>query len=212
MPNASLPCSVGPSNQPLGPEAANDDAGRHGEEIPRPDDSSRQTDPKHSLTNSTASPRPSPDRSERVMSHRSSVPPTPAARTTRAAILVVALACLLAVIPGVQTRATAADLIGHDISWANCPIDEGGYGLPTPPSSSKFVIIGLTKGLAFGENPCLGSQVTWATDNSKPAQAYTVATYRRRPSSARTGRPGRSAAPRRSVSSPTSGTPRASSR
>ena len=47
MPNASLPCSVGPSNQPLGPEAANDDAGRHGEEIPRPDDSSRQTDPKH---------------------------------------------------------------------------------------------------------------------------------------------------------------------
>lgn len=111
------------------------------------------------------------------MSHRSSVPPTPAARTTRAAILVVALACLLAVIPGVQTRATAADLIGHDISWANCPIDEGGYGLPTPPSSSKFVIIGLTKGLAFGENPCLGSQVTWATDNSKPAQAYTVATY-----------------------------------
>ncbi len=46
-----------------------------------------------------------------------------------------------------------------------------------PPSDTKFVIIGLTKGLAFTRNPCLQSQVEWATSRSKPTQAYGMATY-----------------------------------
>lgn len=72
--------------------------------------------------------------------------------------------------------AQAADLFGHDVSWPQCPAP-GGYGLPMPPSSTQFVIIGLTKGLAFTENPCLASQVQWVTSRSKPAHAYGMATY-----------------------------------
>ena len=46
-----------------------------------------------------------------------------------------------------------------------------------PPTDTKFVIIGLTKGLAFTSNPCLASQVQWATSRSKPSHAYGMATY-----------------------------------
>ncbi|MGO4385642.1 FG-GAP-like repeat-containing protein [Specibacter sp. RAF43] len=73
--------------------------------------------------------------------------------------------------------AQAASRSGHDISWPQCSTAEGGYGLPLPPASSQFVIIGLTKGLAFTENPCLAAQVSWAQTNSKPAQAYTMAGF-----------------------------------
>ena len=47
----------------------------------------------------------------------------------------------------------------------------GGFGLPLPPASSQFVVVGLTKGLPFTENPCLASQVAWARTNGKPSEA-----------------------------------------
>ncbi|MHA7304630.1 FG-GAP repeat domain-containing protein [Arthrobacter sp. TMN-49] len=73
--------------------------------------------------------------------------------------------------------AQAATLSGHDISWPQCSTAVGGYGLPLPPTSTQFVVVGLTKGLPFTENPCLGSQLTWVRSNSKPAQAYTMAAF-----------------------------------
>lgn len=72
--------------------------------------------------------------------------------------------------------AQAADLFGHDVSWPQCPAPDG-YGLPMPPSSTQFLIIGLTKGLAFTKNPCLASQVQWVRSRSKAAHAYGMATY-----------------------------------
>jgi hypothetical protein len=75
------------------------------------------------------------------------------------------------------TSASAATLFGHDISWPQCPTSVGGYALPMPPTSTQFVIVGLTKGLPFTENPCLANQVAWVKNNSRPAQAYTMAAY-----------------------------------
>lgn len=88
--------------------------------------------------------------------------------------LVLAAAC--AVGTGAPT-ATAATMFGHDISWPQCSSSVGGYDLPMPPTSTQFVIVGLTKGLPFTENPCLASQVGWVKNNTKPAQAYTMAAY-----------------------------------
>ncbi|MCZ2402222.1 VCBS repeat-containing protein [Paenarthrobacter sp. Z7-10] len=71
----------------------------------------------------------------------------------------------------------AATQYGNDVSWPQCSVAAGGFGLPLPPASAKFVVIGLTKGLPFTENPCLASQVNWAKTNAKPAQAYTLAAF-----------------------------------
>lgn len=46
-----------------------------------------------------------------------------------------------------------------------------------PPTTTQFVVVGLTKGLPFTENPCLGSQLTWVRTNSKPAHGYTMAAF-----------------------------------
>jgi hypothetical protein len=73
--------------------------------------------------------------------------------------------------------AQAATLYGNDVSWPQCSPAQGGYGLPMPPSSAAFVVLGLTKGLPFTRNPCLASQLAWARTNGVPAQAYTMAAY-----------------------------------
>ncbi len=110
-------------------------------------------------------------------------PPSAAGRDVKAAsarrlltALIVCLAVLLGFVPAAP-RAQAITLNGHDISWPQCPTAVGGFGLPLPPASSRFVVIGLTKGLPFTENPCLASQVAWARTNGKPAQAYTMAAF-----------------------------------
>lgn len=84
-----------------------------------------------------------------------------------AVLLTVALGSVLP-----ASAAPAATQNGHDISWPQCP-----GGQPMPPTSTSFVIIGLTNGLAFTENPCLASHVRWARDNGIPSQAYTMATF-----------------------------------
>jgi len=71
---------------------------------------------------------------------------------------------------GAPSEAHAATAYGYDISWPQC-------GGTMPPTTAAFVVIGLTRGLPFTENPCLASQVTWAKDHSVPAQAYTMAAY-----------------------------------
>jgi hypothetical protein len=94
----------------------------------------------------------------------------------RVTVLLALVGLLLGVSPAFAPPASAA-MFGHDISWPQCPPSEGGYGLPLPPTSTQFVIIGLTRGLAFTENPCLDDQVNWARTHRKPTQAYTLATY-----------------------------------
>lgn len=88
------------------------------------------------------------------------------------AILGLVFSVLVAVTP-----AQAAQLSGHDISWPQCSTDAGGFGLPMPPTTSQFVVVGLTKGLPFTENPCLSSQLNWVRTNSKPAHGYTMAAF-----------------------------------
>lgn len=73
--------------------------------------------------------------------------------------------------------AQAVSLSGNDVSWPQCPTSLGGYGLPLPPASAQFAVIGLSRGLPFSVNPCLSSQVAWARANGKPAQAYAMAAF-----------------------------------
>ncbi|MGA7205563.1 MAG: FG-GAP-like repeat-containing protein [Specibacter sp.] len=87
--------------------------------------------------------------------------------------LTVTTALLTAGIPTAQ----AATLQGYDISWPQCPTAQGGSGLPLPPTSAQFVVVGLTDGLPFTENPCLAAQVSWAATNRVPAQGYTMAAF-----------------------------------
>lgn len=93
---------------------------------------------------------------------------------TRRPLVVIALAllALFAGAPIAARPAAAAPLSGYDVSWPQCP-----GGLPLPPTTTQFVVIGLTRGLPFTENPCLASQVTWAAQNHVPAQAYTMAAF-----------------------------------
>jgi uncharacterized protein with LGFP repeats len=89
---------------------------------------------------------------------------------------------------GTATAATTAEIppppemFGYDVSWPQCPAGSGiperpGYGLPLPPASSQFVIIGLTNGPAFTPNPCLADQVGWAKAHLQWAAGYAVVTY-----------------------------------
>lgn len=100
----------------------------------------------------------------RVASRRSLVPG-----------LLVGVLGLLLVVPLVVAApsvppARAATLSGYDISWPQCPST-------VPPTTAQFVVIGLTRGLPFTENPCLRAQVSWAAQNGKPAQAYTFPAF-----------------------------------
>ena len=101
-------------------------------------------------------------------------------RTARSRLLVQSVLASLALLISTlvtPVMAQAATLSGHDISWPQCSSAQGGFGLPLPPTSSQFVVLGLTKGLPFTENPCLNSQLAWVRTNSKPAQAYTMAAF-----------------------------------
>ncbi|WP_299165289.1 FG-GAP-like repeat-containing protein [uncultured Arthrobacter sp.] len=105
----------------------------------------------------------------------SPAPPSLVRRTAITCLLMVSL--ILGMLGTSVPAAHAAPLFGHDVSWPQCSTAQGGFGLPLPPPESQFVIIGLTRGLAFTENPCLAAQVTWARTNAKPAHGYAMATY-----------------------------------
>ena len=78
----------------------------------------------------------------------------------------IGLALGLAVAPGAQAAVTT----GNDISWPQCPAS-------FPPTTTQFLVVGLTRGLPFTENPCVAGQATWAADHGKPTQAYTMAGF-----------------------------------
>ncbi|MGZ4507018.1 MAG: FG-GAP-like repeat-containing protein [Blastococcus sp.] len=87
------------------------------------------------------------------------------------------VALLLGGAPALAPPASAATMYGHDISWPQCPTSVGGNGLPMPPTTTQFVVIGLTRGLPFTENPCVASQVSWTRTYGKPSQAYTIPAF-----------------------------------
>ncbi len=72
--------------------------------------------------------------------------------------------------------------VGRDVSWPNCPRGMGipsrrSQGKPMPPSSARFVVVGLTNGPAFYPNPCLAAQVEYARSHHLWTAAYAVVTY-----------------------------------
>lgn len=77
----------------------------------------------------------------------------------------------------VQAPARAATISGYDISWPQCSVAQGGFGNPMPPTTTGFVVIGLTAGRPFTHNPCLADQIAWATTNGVPHAAYTMSGF-----------------------------------
>ncbi|WP_323961353.1 hypothetical protein GC088_05905 [Arthrobacter sp. JZ12] len=102
-------------------------------------------------------------------------PPSLVRRVLTTLLLTVSL--VLGMLGTTLPAAHAAPLFGHDVSWPQCSTAQGGFGLPLPPPQSQFVIVGLTRGLPFTENPCLADQVAWARTNGKPAHGYAMAAY-----------------------------------
>ena len=83
------------------------------------------------------------------------------------------LAVLIALALGVLGAAPAGAVdYGYDVSWPQCP-----GNLPMPPESTSFVVVGLTRGLAFTENPCLAYQYQWVRDRGIRGQAYAMGTF-----------------------------------
>jgi hypothetical protein len=93
------------------------------------------------------------------------------------ALTVLAGTLLGGVTAGAPAQAASARLLGNDVSWPQCPASAGGYGLPMPGPSSKFVVIGLTRGRAFAPNPCLRQQVDFAKRRHLYTSAYSFTTY-----------------------------------
>jgi hypothetical protein len=73
-------------------------------------------------------------------------------------------------------------VVGNDVSWPNCPVGMGipsrrTLGLPMPPRTARFVVVGLTNGPAFHPNPCLLDQVDFARRRNLWTSAYAVVSY-----------------------------------
>ncbi len=70
-----------------------------------------------------------------------------------------------------------ATAYGNDISWPQCPGNQGGDNLPGPMSGASFAIMGLTDGGSFRANPCLARQVASVKARHLWAGAYAIHTY-----------------------------------
>jgi hypothetical protein len=53
----------------------------------------------------------------------------------------------------------AAGNVGVDVSWPNCQ--------QTPPTNSRFGIVGITYGLPYSENPCLAQEAARFPDSNR---------------------------------------------
>ena len=81
--------------------------------------------------------------------------------------------------PADPTIAADAPVLGGDISWPQCPKGMGiperpTLGLPMPLPEAEYVVVGLTNGPGFTQNPCLVSQVDWIRQRHLLAAAYAV--------------------------------------
>lgn len=75
----------------------------------------------------------------------------------------------------VTSAGNAGVLAGNDVSWPQCSKAQGGHGLPLPARGTSFVVVGLTNGLPFTENPCLSREVAQARSIGAAVAAYTFA-------------------------------------
>lgn len=95
---------------------------------------------------------------------------------------VLGLVAALALVTPPAQAANDIPVKGADASWPNCPEGMGipsrkSKGLPMPAKDAKFVILGLTNGPGFYPNPCLQSQVNWATKRGMWVGTYAMTTY-----------------------------------
>ena len=88
-----------------------------------------------------------------------------------------ALPLVLGLLATTAPPARSATTSGYDISWPQCPVSAGGYGLPMPPTTTPFVVVGPDQGAALHQNPCLAEQVGGRETHGRPAQAYTMAAF-----------------------------------
>lgn len=54
-----------------------------------------------------------------------------------------------------QSQTTKSNILGMDISWPQCTV--------TVPNAQRFGVVGVNDGLATTTNPCLSSQLVWAS-------------------------------------------------
>ena len=123
--------------------------------------------------------------------------PTPRLLTTLAALTLTLAAMATSLAPAASASPTPVGGVpaaGNDISWPQCPKGGGGYGLPGPQASAKFVVIGLTDGGSFRANPCLSVQVAAARARHLWTAGYAISTYPTRAELARYGGTGSLAA------------------
>ncbi len=78
--------------------------------------------------------------------------------------------------------ARSGPVLGADVSWPQCPKGMGiperrTLGLPAPPPEAQYVVVGLTNGPAFTENPCLADQVAAVEAAGQLLAAYAVTSY-----------------------------------
>ncbi len=85
---------------------------------------------------------------------------------------------------GQQRREAArrGPVLGGDISWPQCPTGLGiperrTLGLPPPLPTAQYVVVGLTNGPGFVENPCLADQVASVRAQGLGLAAYAVVSY-----------------------------------
>ena len=124
-------------------------------------------------------------------------PVRPGLLTTLAALALTLAAVATSLAPVASASPTPPGSVaagGNDISWPQCPKGGGGYGLPGPQASAKFVVIGLTDGGSFRANPCLRGQVAAARGRHLWTAGYAISTYPTRAELARYGGTGSLAA------------------
>jgi hypothetical protein len=74
------------------------------------------------------------------------------------------LSLTLTVLPAYAAAPAPAGSTGYDISWPQCS--------SSFPSGGAFGIVGVTNGIAFSANPCLGSEYAWASSRPYAAGLY----------------------------------------
>ncbi|GAB2855165.1 hypothetical protein [Nocardioides pacificus] len=81
-----------------------------------------------------------------------------------------------------QPRPAGEPVLGADISWPQCPPGMGiperrTLGMPMPVPEAEYVVLGLTNGPGFTDNPCLADQVAWVRERGLMAAAYAVVSW-----------------------------------
>lgn len=87
-------------------------------------------------------------------------------RISRLAVLA-ALSVAMGLVPATTALAaprSTTPTVGYDVSYPQC-----GGRLPKNPA---FGIVGVSDGLAYGENPCLAAQYAWAAKAPQPPAFY----------------------------------------